>query len=252
MSVDSSQILTPFGFTSLESEIYTFLLKESPSTGYKVARDIGKPTANTYKAIESLQAKGAVVVEQGSNRLCRAVPGDELLARLTRDFEWKRASAEMELSKISTASRDEGLYALKSRSQALEKARQMIAKAEHVVLMVAKGEMVSQLREGIVALATRKVPLYLLSDQSPDVRSVKFANLGGPQLNDLQVVIDAAECMIALFGKGKEDVIQAMWTQSHYIACNQYRAISQMAGTNLHIPALSTLEPYRALLRSGR
>src|SRR5690348_5292210 len=107
---DASQILVPFGFTGLESEIYAFLLKESPATGYRIAQAIGKAAANTYKAIEGLQQKGAVLIEEGASRSCRAVPPDELLARLTRDFEWRRAEAEILLSRINSESSDDRVY----------------------------------------------------------------------------------------------------------------------------------------------
>jgi sugar-specific transcriptional regulator TrmB len=50
--------LMEFSFSGLEAEIYTFLLRDSPATGYRVAQALGKPVANTYKAIESLQNKG--------------------------------------------------------------------------------------------------------------------------------------------------------------------------------------------------
>ncbi|MDO8629132.1 MAG: helix-turn-helix domain-containing protein, partial [Phycisphaerales bacterium] len=68
------QTLVPLGFTPLEGEVYAILVAESPATGYRVAQAIGKPVANTYKAIESLERKGAIVVDDGESRLCRAVP----------------------------------------------------------------------------------------------------------------------------------------------------------------------------------
>ncbi len=85
-SDDCIEALVSLGFTALESEIYTFLLQESPVTGYRVAQALGKPTANTYKAIESLALKGAVIVAEGAQRHCRAVPAQELLNRLDRRF----------------------------------------------------------------------------------------------------------------------------------------------------------------------
>jgi len=70
---DSVKALADLGFTNLEAEIYAFLLQESPATGYRIAQAIGKPAANTYKAIQSLEQKGAVIVEAGSSRMCRAI-----------------------------------------------------------------------------------------------------------------------------------------------------------------------------------
>src|SRR5262244_1295461 len=85
--------LTRLGFTALEAEVYTWLLGEPGATGYRIAQGIGKPVANTYKALESLQKKGAILVEEDESRLCRAVPPEELLTQLERGFASSRADA---------------------------------------------------------------------------------------------------------------------------------------------------------------
>src|SRR5689334_12400249 len=81
-SEESIQALQSLDFSELEAAIYTFLLQESPATGYKIAHAIGKPVANTYKGISALQDKGAVLIDEGENRLCRAVHPGELFAQM--------------------------------------------------------------------------------------------------------------------------------------------------------------------------
>jgi len=54
------------------------LLKESPATGYRVRHAIGIAVANTYKALTSLEQKGAVIVENGENGLCLAASRDRI------------------------------------------------------------------------------------------------------------------------------------------------------------------------------
>ena len=88
----SIQTLIDLGFTNLEAEIYTFLLQESPATGYRIAQAIGKPAANTYKTVQSLEKKGALLVDDSEKRLCRAVPADELLNRLERQFSERKTN----------------------------------------------------------------------------------------------------------------------------------------------------------------
>lgn len=223
--MDIAQILTPLGFTSLEAEVYAYLLQNSPSTGYKVARSIGKATANTYKAIESLQSKGAVMVDEGANRLCRAVESDELLARLTRDFEWRRASAELELSRLTSKSKDDGIYALKSKAQVMERARFMLNEATHDILVVARADTAVQLRDSIKHSVDKGVKAFLLSDQSLDVRGLTQAKFRDGDLNELQIVVDAEQVLLALFGNSREDVQQSLWSQSAYLATVLYRSI---------------------------
>src|SRR5215475_6212545 len=122
----AAQTLENLGFSEIESLIYCFLLKESPATGYRISHAIGKPTANTYKAIAALAQSGAIVVDDSQNRLCRAVPPAELLERLDRDFGARRHQAAAQLAKIRPASGDDRVYQLEDVDQAFERARAML------------------------------------------------------------------------------------------------------------------------------
>ena len=55
--------LKQLGLNNLEAEVYIHLLTNYPMTAYKVGKGINKPTANVYKAIESLSKKGAVIID---------------------------------------------------------------------------------------------------------------------------------------------------------------------------------------------
>ena len=88
------QPLVDLGLTKLEAEIYTYLLGNSPSTGYGIAKGIGKPAANTYKALESLHNKGAILIDDSETRLCRSVPPDELFDSIERRFTNTKARAK--------------------------------------------------------------------------------------------------------------------------------------------------------------
>lgn len=77
-------LLRDLGLNQLEAEIYTFLLPNEPMTAYRVGKAIGRPTANVYKSIENLARFGAVLVEEGTNRVCRAVPVEEFIRQIGR------------------------------------------------------------------------------------------------------------------------------------------------------------------------
>src|SRR2546423_12321018 len=126
MASNPIQVLQDLGFTALEAEVYIFLLKESPATGYRIAQGIGKPAANTYKAIETLQLKGAVIVDDGESRRCQAVPANELLSQLERNFSKRRSEAAKALASVGGASDDLGVYQLRSREQVVERFRSML------------------------------------------------------------------------------------------------------------------------------
>ena len=98
--------LCELGFTEIEALVYAFLVGSEAATGYRISHAIGKPTANTYKAIASLAQQGAVQVDEGGNRLVRAVPPDELLAGLERRSREKREAARAALRSTATTSSD--------------------------------------------------------------------------------------------------------------------------------------------------
>jgi sugar-specific transcriptional regulator TrmB len=67
-------MLLSAGLNDLEADVYLCLLDEDLLTGYKIGKLLGKPTANVYKAIDSLARKGALMIEDKQKGLCKAVP----------------------------------------------------------------------------------------------------------------------------------------------------------------------------------
>ena len=249
---DVSQILLPFGFTSLESEIYAFLLSESPATGYRVAKAIGKAAANTYKGLESLQKKGAVMVEDGASRLCRAVPSDELLARLTRDFEWRRAEAEVVLAQMSSGGGDDRIYAIRSKEQVIERARHMLGSAGSVVLLACSVSIGNQIGDALAAGARRRLQIHVAC---PEVLGIPGIHVGVSRsvrpLDEIRLVIDGNEHLFGHFRKNQAEVAQAVWTRSAYLSVCAHRGLAaEFAQLGLKPPGVESTLGYSNLFRT--
>ena len=103
-------MLRDLGFTEIEARVYTFLLQNEPATGYRISHAIGKPTANTYKAVAALEGRGAVQVDEGENRLVRAVPPEELLAGLERRARDRHEAARGVLAELNRDTTDDRVY----------------------------------------------------------------------------------------------------------------------------------------------
>ena len=67
ISFEHVNALCELGFTEIEALVYAYLAQGGPATGYRISHAIGKPTANTYKAIATLGQQGAVQVDEGAN-----------------------------------------------------------------------------------------------------------------------------------------------------------------------------------------
>lgn len=219
------QPLMALGFTALEAEIYAGLLEESPVTGYRIAQTLGKPAPNVYKAIESLEGKGAVMVDEGRSRLCRPVPPEELLNHLERRFRDTRKNAEELLSRIHEPKRDDRVYTLRSRDQVLERARTMLSCARDVAIVDGFPAMLEVLRpdlEGAAArgvkvgvIAYREIPLAGVETIEKPQGDATLERWPGQWLN---VIVDGSEHLVSLLDHEGERVRQAIWSGSVYLS----------------------------------
>lgn len=225
--MDSVKALADLGFTHLEAEIYAFLLQESPATGYRIAQAIGKPAANTYKAIQTLEQKGAVIVEDGTSRMCRAISSEELLSQLSRDFESKRTTAMASLSRLGHATTDERIYQVKSRDQVFQRAREMVGEATQVVLGVIPAIFAQELAEQLLAATQRGTDVALKSDQNVRIEGVDITPDAGRTRArvTLHLVVDAAQTLVAVFDDSGA-LLQAVWTRNPLLAVTHHDGLA--------------------------
>lgn len=225
--------LRDLGLSEIESRVYAYLVGKEPTTGYRISHAIGKPTANTYKAIASLERAGAVLVDEGDNRLVRAVPPRELLQQLERRFRRSRERAAEVLENLSRDESEEGVYTLKAVDQVLERARSMLQRAEEIVLLDIFPGPFSELAEDLRAAADRGIRVVAKVYEPVEIPGMEtvlepeaervFAMWPGQQLT---VVRDAEEHLIGLLSGGLDAVLQAVWSNSLYLSCMHHNHVS--------------------------
>ena len=167
---DARHVLTQFGFTALESEIYTFLLQESPVSGYRIAQALGKPAANTYKAIQTLEKKGALMTEEGETRLCRPVPSEELLERLAATFQASRKEAAAALAKFGEPAQDDRIYVVRSNAQAMHQTRRLIVSAQKTVSLATTEALRESFSEELAEAEWRQVRVRVSLVRNEEIR----------------------------------------------------------------------------------
>ncbi len=232
--------LQALGFSEIEALVYCFLLQESPATGYRISKGIGKAAANVYAAIETLAQKGALLVDDSERRQCRAVDPKELIASLERQLKDDLSTAEHALSTISAATPDQRIYKLETASQTFARIRQMIKEAREYILVDAFPIPLSMVVDDLRHAADRGVTVavesygdntpdlsFAVSVNSPDVFSADLV-WPGSQIN---IATDAREHLLALLDRNCERVLQSVWSNSAYLSCLQhsYMAASLIA-----------------------
>jgi len=257
--------LLDLGFSEIEALVYTFLVRSEPSTGYRISHAIGKPTANTYKAIATLEQRGAVLIDDGDNRLVRAVPPDELLAGLEHRALQQREAARTALASLVQDDGDDRVYTLRDRDQVLERARAMLARARSIVLGDMFPAPLATLAEDLAAAAARGVRVVVKSYAGTRITGVEvvvaadgdraLAAWPGQQLS---LVVDANEHLLAMFDAKLAHVRQAVWSRSAFLSCLHHNHVAmellvtvggRPRGTLADITLLASSPPGLARLR---
>lgn len=221
----ASRALQDLGFTALEAQVYAYLLQHAPATGYRVSHAIGKPTANTYKALASLADQGAVLLDDGGSGAARAVPPAELLAGLERRERERREAAAAALADLAPGGGDDRVYALRDRDQVLERARAMLARARQIVLADLFPVVLAELRDELAECAARGVSVNVRAYATADLGvalAVSGDGKGAPGRwpgQQLSLVVDGAEHLLALLSNDLQQVHQAVWSGSAFLSC---------------------------------
>jgi sugar-specific transcriptional regulator TrmB len=231
---ESVGILTTLGFNELEAIAYTFLVENSPVTAYRVAQGVGKPVANTYKAVESLKEKGAVLVDETGNKLCRAVPPLELLQKMERRFRRQQSKASKILSRLRPVEGDDGIYSLSSVEDVFNTCASMLNRAEEVVLIDVFPQSLENLKELLLETAGRGVHVTAQTygeSTMPGIECVISSEASSTikrwQGQWLCLVIDGAEYLFAYLDEDGKTVHQAIWSGSPFLAWIQYGNMAQ-------------------------
>lgn len=237
MSIEKS--LESLGLTQMEALAYAYLVINPSSTGYRVARGIGKPTANVYRALESLGRKGAVLQDRATTPSFRALSPDDLLARLEHDFMQRKGAAAEKLASLQPDEGDERIYALNSPDQVLTRARIVLASSRRLVLVDASVALLATLHREIGETRTRGVRLLVRARALPAFRE----NATSPALPahhdtfedvppspgtlpSLRMVSDAREVLLAAFDPEEARTREAFWTRSSFLARSMHDALA--------------------------
>jgi sugar-specific transcriptional regulator TrmB len=207
--------LEALGLTRLESMAYAWLVGHPAATGYGVAKGIGKPTANVYRALESLARKGAVRTEGASPPRFRAVPPAQLLDQLEQEFRDRREIASQSLQRLEVPAPDDdggGVHPLRTADQVLGRARLLLSAARRVVMLRRDDDVASALSDAIADARSRGVRVVeLVSGGDPhDETDGRWPV--EPAAGTFQLVADGREVVVATLPGGESR--EGSWTRA--------------------------------------
>ena len=221
----SIQALQDLGFTTVEAEVYVYLVHNSPATGYQIAKGINRTRGAAYKVLATLASKGAVEVDSQSGSKWRAVPPAEFLNQLEQLFLRSKKRADEALKTVEPQPPDYRIYQLQTVEQVYERARTMLASCEEFALVDVFPLALDKLRGDIKAAIARgrKVAVDVYTpDRIPGARMTLtyegFGFLEQVKANWITLSIDSEELLIAVLSRDDQRVLQATWSANTFLA----------------------------------
>jgi sugar-specific transcriptional regulator TrmB len=220
--MDVVPIMMSLGFTDLEARAYVALIGADGDTGYAVAKRIGRPTANTYKALASLQGKGAVLVSSGKSRRYRAVPVDTLVESLGRKFQADQDRLIDAIEQLDTDAPAPGTYSLETPDHVLYSARKLISAASTRLFIDVTPWVLGNLRESIVvAVASGVETVVKCTDDVAIAGATILREQRESAVERISVVADGNEYLEAVLAGGGTEVLQSVWVVGPHL-CHRF------------------------------
>jgi sugar-specific transcriptional regulator TrmB len=227
------ETLTPLGFTETEALTYSALVEGGPASGYGLAKAVGKARANVYQALATLMQRGAVASEDGDVQVYRATPPDELMGSLERSFAAQAKAAREALAKLDKPEADDRIYHLKTVDQVIDRAIAMIGRAQQIVLIDAFAEPLERISEALQTAAARGVLVAGLTYGDALATRMKLIVSAASDFalerwpgQQLTVVTDGQEHLLALLSPDMASVKHGVWSDSRFLACMQHSGLS--------------------------
>lgn len=173
--METIEVLKDLGFTEYEAKAYLALLACSPSTGYAVAKNSGVPRSKIYEVLDTLSARGDILVSPDSTPLYQAVAPKALIAARKAKAEESYDKAEQLLSKFENSANDrENIWNITGHDAILQKIKECIDTAKKRILVEIWEEDYHEIKDKLQSAAERGVSVTMIT--YGDVRA-DFANV---------------------------------------------------------------------------
>jgi sugar-specific transcriptional regulator TrmB len=233
--MDVSETLLGFGFTQVEALVYCQLLRDSPATGYRLARQVGKSPTNIYQTLNGLLQKGAIseIEGEGSTTTYVAIPPAQLLSGLATAFKDRHDAALIALEGLHRPPTDETVSQLRTVAQVLERARAMLRGAGETLIFDMVPAVYDLMRPDLDAARARGLRVAGIAYRAADACALMPFN--GEQPADVTrrwpglgmiLIADGRELLVAQLSRDFERVLNAVYSDSEFLSAVMHSAVS--------------------------
>ena len=168
---NNSTLLKQLGFSSVESDIYITLLEHGELTGYQIAKYLGIARSSVYPGLDSLYAKGVIILIPGDTSIYTAVDPEKVISRLKKNFHDSAESVLKSLRTISKNKSENRFLNIEGFENIKATAREIISQAKSE-LLINTDYGLEILKDELAAAIKRKVRVIIFSWGNPSLASL--------------------------------------------------------------------------------
>ena len=203
--------LVRIGFSEYEAKAYVALLRESPVTGYQIAKLSGVPRSMIYEVLGKLVTRGAAMTlrKEGSTQYA-PVPAAEFLDQWHREHEDLVASLKEDLDLLDSTSDLDYVWSIEGHENVMAKATEMIDQAERRIYLSLLPATFPALRQGLGRAIGRGVQVVVYSTEDLDLPGGQV--IANPVPEEAQERVEGL--WLVLVVDGREVLIGELLTQN--------------------------------------
>jgi sugar-specific transcriptional regulator TrmB len=212
--------LVRIGFSEYEAKAYVALLRESPVTGYQLAKLSSVPRSMIYEVLGKLTVRGAAMTlrKEGSTQYA-PVPAAEFLEQLHREQDALINALADDLSDLAATSDLDYVWNIDGHANVMAKAIEMIDQSTHRIYVSMLPATFPTLRPALLRAIARGVQVVAYSTGELDLPGGRVIATPVPaEVHErveglwLILVVDAAEVLVGELLT--ENQARASWTGS--------------------------------------
>jgi len=219
------RLIEEIGFSKIEARVYFILLKKSPLTGYKIAKEIGKSNSNTYLALENLVKKGAVSLLEGNkSKEYIAIPIDQLVEIRIEEAKKQKVIVAEAFKNFKSESGEDQIYRFKNKEQLRIKALEMIENAKHAIIVDSETVQLNMIKDNLESAAAKGLKVLVETtgkENIPNCYMIESHDLNQKTIvldfKWLAICVDAQKTLVSYFTK-EDELIEGLWISNDLLS----------------------------------
>lgn len=181
--------LKSIGFNQQEAVIYITLCKHGSLTGYEAAKLSGISRSNAYAALSSLVDKGSAYTTEGTKSKYIAIPKDDLIHNVKRDFEKniKIIDENLEFEQIT----EDPYITISEKKNVVNKIKNMILSAKERLYFSAENDILELFKKELTEVCSRNLKVVILSPTDLDIPQHTYYESTNKE--NIKLIVDTSE-----------------------------------------------------------